>query len=182
LQVLQPSFDPTGYEKTFTTLVEQIVQLSGFALQTFGMGQTSSRSIETTATEVEARERLTFLTRARFIRSQSPHVSRILSKLLAVDKAIFGTPNVVAPIWVEFPDSVQESMLRLAQTVQTLFVAESASADERVRILHPDWNDDMWDEEVAKWNKEFAAPVVDPFALPPENPHASDNPNDPSTE
>ena len=179
LQVLQPSFDPTGYEKTFTMLVEQILQLSGFALSTFGMEQTSSRSIETTATEVEARERLTFLTRARFIRTQTPHLSRILRKLLAVDKAVFGTPNVDAPIWVEFPDSVQESMLRLAQTVQTLFVAESASADERVRILHPDWNDDMWDEEVAKWKTEFTSTVVDPNDLPAENPHASENPNNP---
>jgi len=178
LQVLQPSFDPTGYEKTFVTLLEQILQLSGFALSTFGMGQTSSRSIETTATEVEARERLTFLTRARFIRTQTPHLSRILRKLLAVDKAVFNTPNVDAPIWVEFPDSVQESMLRLAQTVQTLFVAESASADERVRILHPDWNDDMWNAEVKKWKTEFAS-VVDPNELPPENPHASENPNNP---
>lgn len=170
LQVLQPDFTPDGYQLTAEALLEQIMQMCGFALQTFGMGQNSSRSIETTATEVEARERLTFLTRGRFIRTQVPHLSRILTKLLAVDKAVFGTPNVDAPIWVDFPDSVQESMLRLAQTVQTLFTAESASADERVRILHPEWNDDMWDAEVAKWKVEFAAPVTDPDSLAPEAP------------
>lgn len=170
LDVMQPGFDPTGYEKTATMLVEQILQLSGFALQTFGMDQTTTKSSDTTATEIESRERRTFLTRGRMIRTQTPHISRILSKLLAVDKTVFNRPNVVAPIWVEFPDSVQESMLRLAQTVQTLFAAESASKDQRVRILHPDWNDDMWDDEVAKWDTEFAEPVVDPFALPPEAP------------
>jgi len=170
LQVLQPTFDPLGYEKTATMLIEQIVQLSGFALQTFGLGQSTTRSIESTATEVEARERLTFLTRGRFIRTQTPHLSRILSKLLAVDRVVFGTPNVDAPIWVEFPDSVQESMLRLAQTVQTLFVGEAASKDQIVRILHPGWNDDMWDEEVAKLKAEYAPSVTDPFSLPPENP------------
>jgi hypothetical protein len=170
MQVLQPQFDPTGYAKTAEMLAEQILTMSGFTTQTFGLGQTTSRSIESTATEVEARERLTFLTRGRFIRTQTPHVARILQKLLAVDKAIFGTPNVVAPIWVEFPDSVQESMLRLAQTTQTLFAGQSASLDERVKILHPDWNDDMWDEEVAKIKAEFAEPVTDPFSLPAEKP------------
>lgn len=170
LQVLQPSFDPTGYSNTAAALIEQILQLSGFSTQTFGMEKDTTRSIESTATEIEARERLTFLTRGRFIRTQTPHLSTILAKLLAVDKAIFNTPNVVAPIWIEFPDSVQESMLRLAQTVQTLFAGEAASKDQIVRILHPDWNDDMWDEEVAKLKAEYAPPVTDPGSLPPEIP------------
>lgn len=169
-QVLQPRFDPTGYENTAAALIEQILQLSGFSTQTFGMEKESTRSIESTATEIEARERLTFLTRGRFIRTQTPHLARVLSKLLAVDRAIFGTPNIVAPIWVEFPDSVQESMLRLAQTVQTLFAADSASMDQRVRILHPDWNDDMWDEEVAKLKAEYSSPITDPESLPAEKP------------
>jgi len=170
IQVLQPAFTPTGYAETASALIEQILQLSGFSAQTFGMEKSASRSIESTATEVEARERLTFLTRGRFIRTQTPHLSRILSKLLAVDRAVFNIPNVDAPIWVEFPDSVQESLLRLAQTVQTLFTAESASKDQIVRILHPGWNDDMWDEEVAKLRVEYASPVIDPGALPPEIP------------
>lgn len=170
LQVLQPKYDPTGYATTASTLIEQILQMSGFSTQTFGMQKESTRSIESTATEIEARERLTFLTRNRFIRTQTPHLSRVLSKLLSVDRAIFGTPNVDAPVWVDFPDSAQESLLRLAQTVQTLFAADSASADQRVRILHPDWNDDMWDAEVQKLRVEFATPITDPAALPPEKP------------
>lgn len=170
LQVLQPKFEPTGYADTAAALIQQILQLSGFSSQTFGLEKESTRSIESTATEIEARERLTFLTRGRFIRTQTPHLSRIVGKLLAVDRAIFGTPNVDAPIWVDFPDSVQESMLRLAQTVQTLFAADSASMDQRVRILHPDWNDDMWDEEVAKLKAEYAAPISDPESLPAEKP------------
>jgi hypothetical protein len=168
--VLQPAFDPSGYEATAKMLVEQILQMSGFALQTFGIDRSSSKSADTTATEIESRERRTFLTRGRQIRTASPHLSRIISKLLAVDAAVFNTPNVVAPIWVEFPDSVQESMLRLAQTAQTLFAGQSASLEERIKLLHPDWNDDMWDDEVAKVQQEFAAPVTDPFDLPPESP------------
>jgi hypothetical protein len=170
LQVLQPVFNPQGYADTASTLIEQILQMTGFSTQTFGMEKNSTRSIETTATEVEARERLTFLTRGRLIRTQTPHLSRILSKLLAVDRVIFGTPNVDAPVWVEFPDSVQESLLRLAQTVQTLFTAEAASKDQIVRILHPDWNDDMWDAEVVKLNTEYGQVITDPGSVPADLP------------
>jgi hypothetical protein len=169
VQVLQPTFNTTEYETTVKMLIENILQLSGFALQTFGMSDYRTQQ-DTTATEIESRERRTFLTRARLIRTQIPHLSRILGKLLAVDRAIFNTPNVDAPIWVDFPDSVQESNLRLAQTVQTLRAAMAASDDTIVRILHPEWNDDMWDDEVAKLKSEYASPVMDPNSLPAEPP------------
>jgi hypothetical protein len=164
IQVTQPAFNYLEYEATVKDLVEHIIQLSGFALQTFGI-QTLRTEADTTATEIEARERRTFLTRGRLIRTQTPHLARVVSKLLATDRAVFGTPNVDAPILVEFPDGVSESMLKLAQTVQTLFTAESASLLERVKILHPEWNDDMWDAEVTAIKTEFAQ-VADPLALP----------------
>lgn len=162
IQVLQPRFDPKGYEDTASSLIEQILQLTGFSSQTFGMEKEKSRSIESTATEIEARERLTFLTRNRLIRTQLPHLARIVEKLLAVDKAVFGTPNVDGPVWVTFPDSAQESLLRLAQTVQTLVSADAVSLDQAVRILHPDWNDDQWDAEVQKINLEHPTQITDP--------------------
>jgi hypothetical protein len=165
IQIVQPKFDPIGYEKTAQMLLDDILQLSGFTLQTFGMNTTASRGVETTATEVEARERRTFMTRDRLIRAQMPHLASVLRKLLAVDRAIFNTPNEDSPITVAFPDGVQESMLKLGQTVLTLFTAESASVEERVRILHPDWNDDQWQAEVDRLNKEKAAAqavVADP--------------------
>ena len=163
VQVVQPAFDPKGYQDTAQSLLDNILQLSGFTLQTFGMNTNSSKGMETTATEVEARERRTFMTRDRLIRAQVPHLTSVMRKLLAVDKAVFGTPNVDAPVTVSFPDGVQESMLKLAQTAQTLFTGEAASKDQIVRILHPDWNDDQWDEEVKKLKREYAQPVVDPL-------------------
>lgn len=173
IETVQPLFDPKGYADTAAALIEQILQLSGFALQTFGMDQNSSKSADTTATEIESRERRTFLTRGRLIKAQTPHLSRIVRKLLAVDRVVFGTPNVDAMIRVEFPDGVQESMLKLAQTVNTLFLAQSASLEERLWILHPEWNDDQIDAEADKVRSEFAEPVTDPGALPPEKPGES---------
>lgn len=173
IETVQPLFDPTGYEKTAATLIEQILQLSGFALQTFGMDQNSSKSADTTATEIESRERRTFLTRGRLIKTQSPHLSKVIRKLLAVDRDVFNQPNVDSMVRVEWPDGVQESMLKLAQTALALFQGENASRLERVKVLHPDWNDDQWDAEVALLEDEFAEPVMDPMGLPPEVPGPS---------
>lgn len=170
IQVMQPTFNVTEYEQTAKMLFEQILQLSGFSLQTFGMDQSSGKSADTTATEIESRERRTFLSRERQIRTSIPHLARVLKKLLAVDKAIFNTPNSELPIWVEFPDGVQESQLRLAQTALAGFAAESMSRDERVRLMHPQWNDEMWNEEVTKLKDEFAQPITDPSMLPPDKP------------
>jgi hypothetical protein len=91
-------------------------------------------------------------------------LARIVRKLLAVDRAVFGHPNVDAPILVDFPDGVSESMLKLSQTVLALFQGENASRLERQKILHPDWNDDMWAAEVARLEKEF--PAVEPITNP----------------
>jgi hypothetical protein len=174
IETVQPAFDPKGYADTASALIEQILQLSGFALQTFGMDQNSSKSADTTATEIESRERRTFLTRGRLIKTQTPHLSRIIRKLLAIDRDVFNGPNVDADVMVEWPDGVQESMLKLAQTALTLFQAEAASKDEIVRLLHPEWNDDQWSAEVEKINEEYADPTVaDPGALPPEKPGAT---------
>jgi hypothetical protein len=170
IETVQPQFDPKGYLDTAAALIEQILQLSGFALQTFGMDQNSSKSADTTATEIESRERMTFLTRGRLIKTQTPHLSRIIRKLLAVDRAVFGTPNVDADVMIEWPDGVQESMLKLAQTALALFQGENASRLERVKILHPDWNDDQWNAEVQQLDIEFAEPITDPGMLPPEKP------------
>ena len=166
VQVLQPEFDPTGYKTTAQELIEQILQMAGYSMQTFGV-QPDSGSSERTATEIESKERRSLMTRARKIREWTPAVEAHLTKLLAVDKEFFGYPNVVTELNVEFSDGVQESQIKLGQFVQSLFVSESASVEERVAILHPDWDDEQIGTEVGKIKTEFAQqPMVDPVMAP----------------
>jgi hypothetical protein len=61
-------------------------------------------------------------------------------------------------------------MLKKSQTALALFQGENASRLERVKILHPEWNDDQWDDEVSAIEAEFQEAVTDPMALPPEKP------------
>jgi A118 family predicted phage portal protein len=165
MQLLQPQIPTQPYIDTINALTEQILQMAGYSMQTFGVGDTGTVR---TATEIESRERRSLMTRSRKIRNWIPGLRDVLTKLLAVDNAIFGAHNSVLPIYVEFPDSVQETQLALAQTVQTLFAGESASLHERVTIMHPDWTDQQVVVEVDLIRSETA--IQDPTMLPAQQP------------
>lgn len=160
VQVLQPKFDPVGYKATADELIAQILQMAGYSQSTFGDADEGG---DRTATEIEARERRSLMTRARKMRMWRPALAAHIEKLLAVDRDFFNHPNNTSGLTVEFSDGVQESQLRLAQTVQALYASESASIEERVSIMHPDWDETQISEEVTKIKTEFAhAPMADP--------------------
>lgn len=137
------------HSDTSKNLLETILRTAGFSSQTFGMDSDSARASNLTATEVQSRERRSYLTRDRMMRLTSPPVAAIVEKLLAVDKAVFGT-NVTPQLpTVHFADSVQESAITLAQTAAALKAAEAASTQTLVKLVHPDWPDDQVQTEVA---------------------------------
>lgn len=165
IQLLQPTFDPTGYKATADHLVELIVQEAGYSPATFGLDGGKVRA-QRTATEVEGMERRTLLTRKRKIRAWTPAIRNHVRKLLALDNTFFsGANSLTVDITVEFPDGVQESQLQLAQTAQALAAAEAASTKTLVQMLHPDWDDDQVDDEVREIQAQ--APQVAPPDVPP---------------
>src|SRR5690606_18424434 len=62
VQVLQPKFDPSGYKATVQELIEQILQMAGYSMQTFGVNP--ENGVERTAKEIESKERRSLLTRS----------------------------------------------------------------------------------------------------------------------
>jgi A118 family predicted phage portal protein len=164
MQFIQPGIDFVAYQTTSMALVEQIIQAAGYSAETLGVyaGGGPTR----TATEVEAKQQRSLLTRDRKMRLWRPAIKDLLEKLLAVDRDFFGTPNQFAEVDVAFPDTVQESQLSLAQTAQALFAGQTASTEVRVQMMHPDWDDDDVAQEVALIQKENN--VTPESMLPPD--------------
>jgi A118 family predicted phage portal protein len=151
------------HQATADELLAKILRTAGYSTQTFG----DSTDVATTATEVQARERRTYMTRDRKIRLWRPVVEQLFTKLLSVDNALFRGPGTAADIDCAFADGVQESLLNLAQTAQAMETAQAASTKVKVQLLHPDWDDQQVDAEVALI-KDQVPKVPDPFtALPP---------------
>jgi PBSX family phage terminase large subunit len=151
------------HQATITQLMSDALRTAGYSSQTFGMVDGSSRG-QATATEIEAKQQRSFMTRDRKIRLWRPAIADAVAKLLAVDKAIFNSQVTVDDPTVGFPDGVQDTMLTLAQTAQALATAKAASTKTIVEMVHPDWDNDQVKAEVDLIQTEdaAAAPLPDP--------------------
>jgi hypothetical protein len=160
LEQVQFTIRVTEHQQTAQQLVEDIVRTAGYSAQTFG--ESSDIAVQRTATEVDARNQRSLLTRDRKIRHWRPGIGDAIEKLLAVDKALFGGDYPLERPDVKFSDGVQQQMLSLAQTAVALRQAEAASTEVLVGMVHPDWDDDDIAKEVGRINAEKAAALPDP--------------------
>ncbi|MFD6415993.1 phage portal protein [Streptomyces sp. NPDC060194] len=165
LTVAQFAIRVQEHRDTAEDLVNQILRSAGYSGQTFGLGG----DIAITATETVAKERRSMTTRGRKILRWRPALAHAVEALLTVDREVFGTAIQPQRPTVEFEDSVQEDPLSLANTVDVLRRANAASTDTLVRMAHPEWDDDLVRDEVARIQAESGMAVEDPMqagALP----------------
>jgi A118 family predicted phage portal protein len=139
-----------------------ILAAAGYSPGTFGMQDDGTAM---TATEVAAREKLSFTTRKRKILGVKPADEEILTKALAVDAAVFPSGGAKPlKVTLEWPDGVSDDPKTIAETNQLDYNSQSSSIETRVKRSNPDWDQPAVDEEVARIKDEFglAAPLPDP--------------------
>jgi A118 family predicted phage portal protein len=139
-----------------------ILAAAGYSPSTFGLTDDGAAM---TATEVAARQSLSFTTRKRKILGVKAADEEILSKALAVDAVLFpGKGAQPLPVTVEFPDGIQPEPKAISEQNALDFNSQSTSIETRVRRSNPDWDDQKVDEEVDRIKEEFGldAPLTDP--------------------
>ena len=117
-------------------------------------------------------------TREKKSRYWTPALKRILTALLEVDRAKFSGPGPTETLTVEFPPSVQPTLMELGQTAMTLKTAQAASTETLVRMVHPDWDKTQIDDEVTRILTENAMTVPDIGPLPGDGEDFDDAPED----
>ncbi|GGN86338.1 hypothetical protein GCM10010112_67770 [Actinoplanes lobatus] len=162
------------HKETADALVEQALRHAGLSAQTLGGDDGVSAQ---TATEVQARERMSFTTRGnRISGAWRPGIAQAVELLLEYEQA-WSLAAAVTPERpsVEFGDSVSEGPETIARVVQLLNAASAISIETSVRMVHPDWDDDQVDEEVAriKDDQQAAISVEDTLGA-----HAGQQPGD----
>jgi len=155
LTVTQFAIRHAEHRATIDALMEVAMRHAGLSSQTMG----EEGDVAVTATEVQARERHSFVTRGDRITTWAPALAEYVELHLALERITFAGPEPERPN-VEFGDSVTESPEQIARTVQLLAAAEAVSIETKVRMVHPDWDDKQVAEEVARI-KGDAPPVVD---------------------
>jgi len=127
------------HQNTCTDLVNRIVQQAGYSPQSFG----DYAGPAVTATEIEARERTSLLTRSKKIRHWRPALRDIIYSLMCVSRAYFGATAITPERPdVNFTAVAVPDAQAMAQTVAAISGAEAASKRTLVRMLHPEWADE----------------------------------------
>jgi A118 family predicted phage portal protein len=167
------------HQTTANDLFAKIITLAGYDGQTFGL----MGNVATTATETNARERKSLITRDRKILYWRPVLIEIIETLLAIARTQFNAAVTPQRVGIEFAPGVSIDPEAQARTLQMLHGAEAVSAKTKVEMLHPDWEDDAVAAEVAAITSDRGAGLPgngDPFAAigrlnnppPPEEPPA----------
>lgn len=151
------------HQRTIQDLIRGALRSAGYSPASFG---DDSVSVQETATQVKSKERLSERTRDKKIRYWKAALAPLARTMLEVDAAVFGANKYTGDLpEVRFPETAQQDVLELAQTIEALNRAEAISTDLKVRMFHPDWDAGKVEEEVDRILAENAMP--DPFTLRP---------------
>jgi A118 family predicted phage portal protein len=149
------------HRRVIDALRREAVAGAGYSPQTFGLDTDAA----ITATESWARASYTRDTRAAKIRYWRPAVADLTQLMLEVDAVYFkgaGDPTIRPD--VSFIETIAQSDLAKAQTVQAWRAAEAASTETIVAYIHPDYDDEQVQEEVERINGEKPA-APDPMSM-----------------
>lgn len=143
------------HQQTANDLLGRIISAAGYSGQTFGVYDSDGAAM--TATEVEARERRSLVTRDKKILYWRPGLRDILFGWLDIQQRIFKQPVSPERPEIDFTPTVLPNQLELAQTAAALATAEAASKETLVRLVHPDWTDEDVKAEVRRIYAEIGS-------------------------
>ena len=156
------------HQNSCQEFANRAVQEAGYSPQSFG----DYAGGALTATEIEARERTSLMTRQKKIRYWRPCLQDIIYSLMCVARLYFGA-SAITPERPElvFPPVALPDVQTMAQTVATLAGAEAASKRTLVAMAHPEWDDTQVAEEVqlivSEVGMDMASRARIALAMPP---------------
>lgn len=174
-EITQVQFDirVEEHERTTDALKAAIVGSAGYSAQTFGLPGKGEGSAQT-ATEVVSKDRRSLITRGRKIRYWRPGLADLLEVYLDIDIELFGADVKAQRPALEWPDGVAPDPEAEARTLLALDQAGAISIEEKVRRLHPDWDDPEVAAEVEAIRSERGMSVEDPDAFTGADPAEQD--------
>lgn len=152
LTVTQFTIRTEQHINTILDLIERVVVHAGYSPQTFGLKLEGAES----GKALSIRERKTFVTRQKKWRYWSTALEDLLHMLLYIDNVFLKnkTPFDFRPS-VTIADSSDNDFTVLAETIKTLTDAQALSLDTKVRMLHPEWDEEQIKAEVDMLKEEF---------------------------
>lgn len=150
------------HQKTADSLIRNIISMAGYSPQSFGLEISGSAE---SGTALHIREKKSYTTRGKKINYWDAPLEHILTVLLQLDRAIYGTPGIheTDRVQVDFPDVLTTDISTVAGAVNLLHAAQAASTETLVKMQHPEWSAKQIRDEVALILTEQG--IADPSAI-----------------
>lgn len=148
------------FEKTALNLMDRIITSAGYSPQSFGL---NIQGRAESGTALSMRERKSFATKGKKENYWGPALKRIVKLMMLVyNKELGGKLDVDVDVNVAFNDGVTNNLQELATSVKMISDAMAASTDTKVRLLHPEWDEDQIQAEVERIREENGLGAVPP--------------------
>lgn len=148
------------HKTTALELIDRIVTKAGYSPQTFGLNIDGKAE---SGTALNVRERKSFITRSKKQAYWKAAIEDLIEVMQIIDNQHLGQRYTPFRPNVEMQDSITNDLMQTAQAVELLNRAQAVSVDTKVRLAHPDWDNDQVKAEVDMILKEqgLAAPNPD---------------------
>lgn len=154
----------TAHAQTCADILRNILQLSGYSPQSFGIDVTGSSS---SGTALSIRERRSYATKNKKMLYWQTPLEQILTTAIRVDSVLYPYSGSISTdhVSVAFSDSMSADQSTIAATIEMLERAKSSSVLTRVRMQHPDWSEKQVSDEVEKIKDEYGMNIDSPDLL-----------------
>ena len=142
------------HKETYESILRGIISMAGYAPQTFGLDINGNAESGKARQIMEKKSIQTTLKKQGYWRNP---LGAFMTAVMRLDKALYGNDKFHDDdfVRVEFAPPIRTDAADMAQAVNLLLSAQSASTETRVKMLHPDWNENHVKEEVEKIRAEF---------------------------
>jgi len=151
------------HQATITEWTRYALRGAGYSPSSLGE---QGSSVQRTATEVSAEERLSNRTRDKKINYWKAALGDFVRTWLDLEANVYGNADVKLsePPEIRFPSESQQDPRELAEIASLQAGSQSASIMTRVRGMHPEWDGATVNEEVERIRQEMGIGAPEPDA------------------
>ena len=137
--------------KTCEALIFQIISQCGYSPQTFGLVE-SGRVDQSSGVALQIRERKSLLTREKKSRYWQPELWNLFWQMQQLDLQSGLAPKSYSPqeVRITLQDSIVPNERERSETIRNLEQAKALSTYTKVKMLHPEWDDEGIEAEVKR--------------------------------
>lgn len=161
------------FEKSALNILDRIISSAGYSPQSFGL---SIEGRAESGTALAIRERKSFATKGKKENYWQAALKQLTyMMILLYNEELGGKLEDDITVNITFNDGLTNDISELSSSLKMISDAQAASTETKVRLLHPDWEEDQITKETARIIEENG---LTPLPNPEMNPDTTelDNP------